>query len=384
MKGSKLLATLALSAVLFTGCGVKNQEAIIKINDQAITKAEYEKAIDDSIKNSPLAAMGDLKANKDGFLYLMTEQQVINQLIIQEILDQEAEARGITVTNKDVDEALKKTIDQIGGKDRLMEALKMNNVSPAQLKKDLRNQVKMQKLANAAGNIEVTDKDCEDFYKKNPDKFKYPEQVRASHILIGANPYQIQQEIVGDGKDKKELQEEELKAKVEAKMNEKKELAEKLQKELKADSSKFAQYAKKYSTDEGTAKQGGDLGFFAKEQMVPEFGKAAFSAKPNTVTDVVKTQFGYHIILVQDRKEAGTTPYEKAKTGIKEYLQTQKQIKTLDDLTAAAKKKSKIEFMDERYNPETIQKKLSSQVDAATNGQASKAKEAAKKNQKKK
>ena len=381
MKASKLLVTLALSAVLFTGCGVKNQNAIIKINDQAITKAEYDKLIDKNIGQSPFGKLGDLKGNKDGFLYLMIEQNVVNQLIITELLEQEANDRGIKVTNKDVDEALKKSMDQMGGKDRLIEVLKANDVSVKEFKNDLRNQVKMQKLANSAGNIEVSDKECEKFFKENPAKFQNPEKVRASHILISANPHQIQQDLTLDGK--RDIPKEELIAQVEAKMAQKKEQAEKLAKELKADKTKFAEYAKKYSDDPGSAKQGGDLGFFPKEAMVPEFAKVAFDSKPDTVSDVVKTQFGYHIIYVQDRRAAGVTPYEKAKSSIKDYLTTEKQIKALDDLTAAAKKKAKIEYMDERYNPEVIQKKLSRQVDDATGGQASKVKEEYNKNNKK-
>lgn len=381
MKASKLLVTLALSAVLFTGCGVKSQNAIIKINDQAITQAEYDKLMDRHIGQSPFGRMGDLKGNKDGFLYLMIEQNVINQLIITELLEQEANDRGIKVTNKDVDEALKKSMDQMGGKDRLIEVLKANDVSVKEFKNDLRNQVKMQKLANSAGNIEVSDKECEKFFKENPAKFQNPEKVRASHILISANPHQIQQDLTLDGR--RDIPKEELIAQVEAKMAQKKEQAEKLAKELKADKTKFAEYAKKYSDDPGSAKQGGDLGFFPKEAMVPEFAKVAFDSKPDTVSDVVKTQFGYHIIYVQDRRAAGVTPYEKAKSGIKDYLTTEKQIKALDDLTAAAKKKAKIEYMDERYNPEVIQKKLSRQVDDATGGQASKVKEEYNKNNKK-
>ncbi len=376
MKVSKLVATLALSALLFTGCGVKDN-AIITINDKPVTQGEYDKLIDQAIGQSPFGKMGDLKGNKDGFLYLMTEQRVVNQLIIQELLNQEADARGIKVTNKDVEAALKKIMEEMGGRDKLAEVLKQNGVSPSQFKKDVRNQVRMQKLADSAGNIKITDKDCEDFYKKNPNKFKNPEQVRASHILIAANPYQIGEEL--KEKAKKDIPTEELTKKVEAVVAEKKALAEKLAKELQADSSKFAQYAKKYSEDPGSAKQGGDLGFFAKEQMVPEFSKAAFSAKPNTVSDVVKTQFGYHIIMVNDRREAGVTPYEKAKDGIKDYLRTEKQIKALDELTEAAKKKADIKFMDERYNPEVIQKKLTRQVDDATGGAATREKEKAKK-----
>ena len=142
MKGSKILATLLLSAVLFSGCGLKDNNAIIKINDHAITQKQYDELMDKSISISPFANMGDMKGNKDGFLYLMTEQRVVNQLIIQEILNQEAEARGIKVSNKEVDEEIKKTMDKMGGRDRLIEVLKQNNVSIHQFKKDIKNQVK--------------------------------------------------------------------------------------------------------------------------------------------------------------------------------------------------------------------------------------------------
>lgn len=374
MKATKLIATLALSAVLFTGCGIKDQNAIIKINDKAITKAQYDKAIDKALANSPLAQMGDLKGNKDGFLYLMTEQGVVNQLIIEELLTQEANERGIKAANKDVDAALKKIIDQMGGKEKLMEVLRENHISVGDFKKDVKRQVIMQKLADSAGEINITDKDCEAYYKKNQDKFKHPDQVRAAHILIAANPYQLQEELKASSK--KELSEEEIKTQVEAKMAEKKAQAEKLAKELKADKSKFVEYAKKYSEDEGSAKNGGDLGFFGKEQMVPEFANVAFSAKPDSVSDVVKTQYGYHIIYVQDRRAAGIAPYEKVQTEIKDYLRTEKQIEALDALTSAAKKKAKIEYMDERYNPEKIQEKLHKQMDDVTGGEASKVREA--------
>lgn len=370
MKYSKLLATLAVATVLFAGCGIKDQNAVIKINDKAITQAEYDNLMDQNLAQSPFGKPEDLKGNKEGFLYLMTEQRVVNQLIVQELLEQEAAKRGIKVTNKDVDAAMKKVIDQMGGRDRLLEVLKNNGVSVAQFKKDLKNQVKMQKLADSAGNIKVTDKDCENFYKQNPDKFKNPDKVRASHILIGANPFQISEEI--KSQSKKQISDKDLKAKVNAKLAEKRALADKLDKELKADKTKFAEYAKKYSEDPGSAQRGGDLGFFAKDQMVPEFSNVAFSAKPDSISDVVQTQFGYHIIYVQDRRAAGITPYEKAKSGIKDHLVMEKQVKALDDLMVAAKKNAKIEYVDSSFNPEEIQKKLSKQMDYATGGNASK------------
>lgn len=370
MKGSKVLATLMLSAMLFTGCGLKDQQAIIKVNDGVITLKEHDDLMSKQLAQSPFAKMSDadLTGNKDGFVYLMTEQGVVNQLIIQKLLDQEAEARGIKVSQKDIDQAIKDVMDKMGGKDQLMSTLRNNGISTAEFKKDIKVQVKMQKLATEAGNINVTDADCKNFYNKNQDKFRHADQVRASHILISANPYQIQQEITAKSKTK--MDEKELKAAVEKVMAEKQAEAEKLAKELQADNSKFAQYAKKYSEDPQSAKQGGDLGFFAKDRMVPEFAEAAFKAKPNTVTGPVKSQFGYHIIFVTDRRGAGVVPYEKAKSDIKDYLVQEKQIKALDELTTAAKKKAKIEFVDQRYNPDEIAKKLHKQVNDFSGGAA--------------
>ena len=370
MKGSKVLATLMLSAMLFTGCGLKDQQAIIKVNDGVITLKEHDDLMSKQLAQSPFAKMSDadLTGNKDGFVYLMTEQGVVNQLIIQKLLDQEADARGIKVSQKDIDQAIKEVMDKMGGKDQLMNTLRNNGISTAEFKKDIKVQVKMQKLATEAGNIKVTDADCKNFYNKNQDKFRHADQVRASHILISANPYQIQQEITAKSKTK--MDEKELKAAVEKVMAEKQAEAEKLAKELQADNSKFAQYAKKYSEDPQSAKQGGDLGFFAKDRMVPGFAEAAFKAKPNTVTGPVKSQFGYHIIFVTDRRVAGVVPYEKAKSDIKDYLTQEKQVKALDELTTVAKKKAKIEFVDQRYNPEEISKKLHKQVNDMSGGTA--------------
>ena len=126
MKAKKILATVMLSALLFTGCGLKDNQAIIKINDGAITQKQYNDIMNQNIATSPFGKMGDLKGNQDGFIYLMIEQNVINQLIIQELLNQEAEARNIKVTNKDVDQAVKEMMDKMGGRDQLMNVLKQN------------------------------------------------------------------------------------------------------------------------------------------------------------------------------------------------------------------------------------------------------------------
>ncbi len=334
--------------------------------------------MDKQISASPFAKMGlgDIKNDKNGVLYLMTERSVVTQLVIEELLNQEAENRGIKVTNKDVDEAINKIIDKLGGKDRLSEILKQNNVSIKQLKSDIKTQVKMQKLAQATENVKVSDKEVKDFYDKNIDKFKHGEQIRAYHILLMTNPMQLGQEIASESK--KELSNDELSKKIDEKVKANEELANKIAKELKADNSKFVEYAKKYSQDTTSAQKGGDLGYFEAKVMVPEFSKAAFAAKPNTVVGPVKTQFGYHVILVTDRRPAGTESFDKVKNNLKESLTNEKEIKAIDDIVNAAKKKAKIEYIDKQYDPEAITKKLTGQLEEMQK-QANQAAPAAKK-----
>ena len=363
MKSTKLLATLLVAGMLFTGCGLKNSQAIIKVNDAVITQNDFDKLMDKQIEASPFAkmGMGDIKKDKDGVLYLMTERAVITQLVIQELLDQESKARGIKVSNKDVDKAIDKIIDKVGGKDNLANMLKQNNVSISQFKSDIKTQVKMQKLAQTAKNVKVSDKEVKDFYNKNINKFKHGEQVRAYHILLMTDPMQIAQEITNNGK--KEIAESEMNKKIEATVKEREALANKIANELKADTTKFSQYAKKYSHDTVSAQKGGDLGYFEAKVMVPEFSKAAFGAKPNTIVGPVKTQYGYHVILVTDRRPAGVESFEKVKNNLKESLTSEKEIKALDDILNAAKKKANIEYVDKQYNPDEITQKLTKQLE---------------------
>lgn len=357
MRGKKLLATLAVSAVLFAGCGLKSGEAIIKVNNDKITQGQFDEMFDKQANNGMMKALGiDIKNDKNNFMYLLIKERVINELIIKSLLDQEIAKRGIKVTNEDVDNAIKEIVDKLGSKEQLDNILKQNNISSAQFKDDLKNEVKMKKLAKELGSSSVSDAEAKDFYNKNIDKFKHPERVRASHILISVNPEEITEIIKSDEKNKS-LDDAAVKAKVAEEMKAKEAKANQLFAELKNDPSQFAKLAKENSEDPTSAVKGGDLGFFAAEEMVPEFSKAAFSTKPNTIHDkIVKSQYGYHIIMVTDRATAGTDPYEKVQNDIKGYLENQKQLELIDKLTDSLKKQAKIEYVNPEYDPSTVQK----------------------------
>ena len=109
--------------------------------------------------------------------------------------------------------------------------------------------------------------------------------------------------------------------------------------------------------------------------MVPEFSNAAFSMKPDTISDkLVQSPYGFHIIKVTDRMAAGSTPFAKVKDEIKFYLETQKQIEILKNLTQGLMKNAKIEYLNESYDPRKIVKQTQEQKPAAKE----EAKEAAK------
>ncbi len=362
MKVKKLFATLALSAILLSGCSFNKGNVIIKVNNEDITESQFNELFDKALGNSMFSQLGiDVKKDKNSFLYLMIKDKVINELIVKALIDQEMEKRNIKVTKADTDKELKFIIDKIGSKEKFNEILKQNGISSAQFKKDLNDEVKMKKLVNTLSKVEISDAAAKKFYKGNLNKFKFPDKVRASHILISANPEEIKEKITSNPINKT-LSKDEIQAKIDEELKIKLEKAKKILAEVKKDPESFVKLARENSDDTMSAKQGGDLGFFTRQEMVEPFAKTAFTQKPNTISEIVQTPYGYHIILVKDRMKAGQEPFLKVEDEIKAYLENQAQIKVLENLIESLKKQAKIEYVNEEYNPAKIQEALKKQA----------------------
>lgn len=359
MKKNQFFAILLFSAILFTGCGVKNKEAIVKVNDHVITQADYDELFNQTAKNPALQAFGldAKKVDKKGFMYVMIKDKVINELIVRTLLNDEIQKRHITVTNKDTEEALNKIVEEIGSKQKFNTVLKSYGVSLAEFKKDLAEEVKMKKLVDMLEKVTISDADAKKYYNENINKFKYPDKVRASHILVEANPDELSEILKADSKNAS-LSDVELKAMVDKQMAESLKKAQELLAQVKKDPSSFAKIAKENSDDVESAKQGGDLGFFAKQEMVEPFANTAFSMKPNTISELVKTSYGYHIIMVTDRKAAGQDSFEKVKPDIVLFLENEKKVKVLENFVETLKKTAKIEYLNPEYNPTDLKKTL--------------------------
>ncbi|TCO74531.1 peptidylprolyl isomerase [Marinisporobacter balticus] len=157
-----------------------------------------------------------------------------------------------------------------------------------ELKSVEENLLKQYAVKKLLEDIKVEENEVKEYYEKNNEQFVAGDSAKAKHILI---------------KDE--------------------EKAKEVLKELK-DGKNFEEAAKEYSECPSKT-NGGDLGYFEKGNMVPEFEAAAFALEIGAISDLVKTQFGYHIIKVEDRKEASVMPFEKVQDQIKDYILKNKQ-----------------------------------------------------------
>lgn len=211
------------------------------------------------------------------------KKELLDSMVVREIILEQARKDGI---DKDKEVA-----------DR-MEDLRKRLIVETYLKR------KVEKEA------QISDAEMKKFYDENKEKFKTGDQVKASHILVKTE----------------------------------KEAADVLAK-LKA-GAKFDELAKKFSTDSSAAK-GGELGWFSKGAMVPEFEKVAFGLKEGETSGIVKTQFGYHIIMVTGKRPAGITPYEEVKEQIRANLLPTKQQEIFTKMKDELKKSAKISIKED-------------------------------------
>lgn len=354
MNTKKTCATIAIATILLTGCTF-NDKPIIKVNGENITQSQFNKAFNEEVSSNPIFKQIGISANdKKNPFYLLIKNNVTDELIEKTLLNQEMEKKHINVTNADTDKELNAEIAKLGSKAVFEQMLKENKVSASQFKKDLHENIKSEKLVEATSKIKVSDADAKKFYNENLEKYKHPEQIRASHILIAANPKKIQKEITSNPINK-DLSQSQIQEKVNKELSIRLEKAKQILAEVKKNPADFGKIAKAKSDDKGSAIKDGDLGFFTKTGFIEPFTKTAFSQELNTVGDIVQTRFGYHIILVTDKMKAGQESFEQVKSSIVEELTKQAQANELNKIKESLKKQAKIEYIDPAYNPISIQ-----------------------------
>ncbi len=249
-------------------------------------------------------------------------EEILQQLIIERLLEEKVKDVNIVVTTQEADEELKK---ELASKSLTMEVfneiLTENSMSYSDALEQIQKELVNQKFIDSkiADQTSVTEEDAKKFYDDNPKAFETPEQIRASHILVRVEPN------APDDEDQK------AKEKIDNLLEQIKEGAD------------FAELAKS-TGGFPSAPRGGDLGYFRKGDMAEPFNKTAFALEPNQVSDVVKTEYGYHIIKVTDHKNADVLPFEKVKESVIEYLTNKKKEEAIQKYIKTLIDEAKIEF----------------------------------------
>jgi peptidyl-prolyl cis-trans isomerase C len=252
----------------------------------------------------------------------MVTRMIVDNMVSERLLNRACKDTEVTDADFDAEYAkLKKAQgDTDAGVDKFAQA---RGLSLAQLKVELRKMMKQRKWMDAqlAGKApEVSDAEAKEFYEKNPQYFKMPEQVRASHILFMVDQTAAPEKVTEALK----------KAEAAIKRAGKEE--------------DFGKLAGELSEEPGAKERGGDLDFFPREgAMVEPFAAAAFALKKGEITkEPVRTQFGYHVIKVTDRKEGKTNTFDESKELIVKNLGMDRKRGAIDGVLADLRSKAKV------------------------------------------
>ena len=229
------------------------------------------------------------------------KHEVVERLIVLELLRQKADQVNIRVDPEEVEQKLQEIQGSMGLAGAMAGALGGQQPNWDAYRADITNSMKIQKLLKREvhDKVVVEPKEVKDYYNSNLEDFKAPQQVRARHILIRIPT------------DATEVRRKEALKVIQNALG-------RIQK-----GEAFEEVAKEVSQD-GSAPQGGDLGYFGRGRMVPEFEKVAFSLEKGQVSDTVETEFGYHLIKVEDRRPARTKLFQEVASEIEELLKRMK------------------------------------------------------------
>ena len=244
------------------------------------------------------SGMGELSPGSPQFEAMV--QQIMPQLIEFEIAKAYAEEQGITVSENEVNQEIETIKDQLleqaraqgmnAGREEIFEqALQQAGITEEELREQMRDQVlPVQKVQErVAGDAEASQEEVERFYEENRElQFTTPEQRCARHILFNKDQKAKAEEVKG------QLQ----------------------------NGADFAELAREFSQDPGSAERGGDLGCLGQGETVPNFEEALFNAEQGEIVGPVETEFGYHVIEVTEIREQSTQPLEEVEAQIREQL----------------------------------------------------------------
>jgi len=298
-------------AAFLAGCGmvrvnpeVDNNTIVAKINGEEIKKEEFNKLFGVfKVQYEQQFGTDVWEKETEGRKFGdVAREKLLDMLVDEKLQLKKAAELGITVTDDEVTAEIENSKKYFDTEEKFNEFLKGQNMDLEYFKQTVKKELIINKLIDKlTEKIAVTDEDVKAYYDANQDEFI---SVKASHILLDT-----------------------------------KEEAEKILQRVKAGED-FNELAKENSKDPSAKENSGDLGYFKHGDMVEPFEKAAFAMKPGEISDTVQTDFGFHIIKVEDKK---LEKYEDVKEQIKANIQKDKKSSEYEKLLEEMRKNTKIE-----------------------------------------
>jgi peptidyl-prolyl cis-trans isomerase C len=317
-----MMIFLILGFLMFMAWAARSQPAgsssgdiAAKVNGIPITTQELNRSFQAHVQVPYSTVQEDPRAKE-------ILRQILDNLIDRELLLQQAKSLKMAVPPQQVDAQMQQLAQRFPSPEAFEQALTAQNFTVDTVKKDVENQMLRQQLVKKEilDKVNVSARDVQSFYDKNKNKYVEEEQVRARHILI-----KVPQE-VSPAEDAK------LKGRAD----------DALKRAKKGED--FAALAKELS-DDGSKETGGDLGFFPRGRMVTGFEEAAFALQPGQMSEIIRTQFGYHIIKVEERKAGRALPFDEAKGQVKEDLTQEQTYERYQQYVAGLRGKAKVEVL---------------------------------------
>lgn len=300
-KGALLfaLATVAIVAACGSGNTSENgnsDDVVAIVNEVEITRSVFEQQLEAQMRQYQAQGM-----QIDDDQRSEIEEQLLDQLIARELILQDGRDRGIAPSDEDVAAQLEQIRAQFPSEEAFEEALAQQNLTIEEIESDIAEQMVIEEIlqGDVLRDTDIGEEAAREFYDENPELFETPPQVRASHILV------LTQNMDESEREEARDRIEDIRARIDQ-------------------GEDFAELAREYSED-GTARDGGDLGFFSQGQMVPEFEEVAFDLEVGEISGIVETQFGYHIIHKTDESDEGVQTFEEALPQIEQFLGQQEQ-----------------------------------------------------------
>jgi parvulin-like peptidyl-prolyl isomerase len=247
-------------------------------------------------------------------------QKAADQAVGTKLLLDEASKLDLPVTEAEIDDQVEKIVEQVGGREAFADALARQKTSETEFREQLRRGKRVDKLVEqaASGVAEPTEAEIQAHFEAHKEEFQKGERVLAQHILITPD---------GDTEASKS----EARSKIES------------IRERVLGGKDFADEAAAHSMCP-SGKEGGSLGWFSRGMMVPEFDQAVFAMKDGDVSDVIETQFGYHIIYKTAHEDAGETDFDTVREQIRDLLRHARRGEAMTAYVDELKAKAKIEW----------------------------------------